>query len=78
MFDFLNTETINPSPQQIARSLLWLGWSGFWLQALLGFIPILVMVTTVLFGKNPQRSGFSFSFGIGLGSDAPVYFRFYR
>jgi len=64
MFDFLKPDAINPSPQQIARSLRWLGWGGFWLQALLGFIPLLVVVSTVLFRPAAQRGGFSF--GIGL------------
>ena len=54
----------NPSPQQIARSLRWLGWGGFWLQTLLGFVPLLVVVTTVL-SRTGQQSG-GFSFGIGL------------
>lgn len=60
MFDFLNPETANPSPQQVARSLRWLGWSGFWLQALLGFIPLLVVVATVLARAGRQQGGFSF------------------
>lgn len=60
MFDFLNPEAAGSSPQQIARSMRWLGWSGFWLQALLGFIPLLVVVTTVLTRMGQQRGGFSF------------------
>ena len=74
MFDFLKTETINPSPQQIARSLRWLGWSGLWLQALLGFIPTLVVVTTALLGTGPQRN--SSSFGIGLGIACLIFLIF--
>jgi hypothetical protein len=48
MFNFLETNSISPTPQQVAHSLRWLGWLGFWLQALLGFIPILVVVATIL------------------------------
>ncbi|MBF2050808.1 MAG: DUF3611 family protein [Leptolyngbya sp. IPPAS B-1204] len=48
MFDFLKPESARSTPQQVARSLRWLGWAGFWLQALLGFIPILVVLTSVL------------------------------
>ncbi len=60
MFDFLKPEAASPTPQQIALSFRWLGWIGFWLQALLGFIPILVVVTMVLFSPTQQqRSGFS-------------------
>lgn len=61
MFDFLKPEAPSPTPLQIARSLRWLGWSGFWLQALLGFIPLLVVVTTVLF-----KSGFYFGLWLAI------------
>jgi hypothetical protein len=59
MFDFLNLETANSTPQQIAKSLRWLGWIGFCLQALLGFIPILVVVMTALFSPIQRQIGFS-------------------
>ncbi len=64
MFDFLATEAPSPTPRQIARSLRWLGWTGFWLQAFLGFIPILVVITNVL--SKPQRQTGGTSFGLGL------------
>ncbi|HEY9662747.1 MAG TPA: DUF3611 family protein [Allocoleopsis sp.] len=63
MFNFLNPEAPSPSPQQIARSFRWLGWIGFWLQALLGFIPILVVVGNVV--TKPVQTG-GFSFGLWL------------
>jgi heme/copper-type cytochrome/quinol oxidase subunit 4 len=47
MFDFLKPESASSTAQQVAHSLRWLGWVGFWLQALLGFIPILVVISTV-------------------------------
>lgn len=55
MFDFIKPESTIFSTQQIARSFRWLGWAGFWLQALLGFIPILVVVTNVVFKPASQR-----------------------
>ncbi|EKQ66787.1 Protein of unknown function (DUF3611) [Leptolyngbyaceae cyanobacterium JSC-12] len=64
MFDFLNPESSSPTTQQIARSFRWLGWVGFLLQALLGFIPILVVVMNVLF--NPMQRQIGFSFGLWL------------
>ncbi len=64
MFDFLNPESSSPATQQIARSFRWLGWVGFLLQALLGFIPILVVVMNVLF--NPMQRQIGFSFGLWL------------
>ncbi|WP_026103591.1 DUF3611 family protein [Pseudanabaena sp. PCC 6802] len=63
MFNFLNPEATNPTPQQIARFFRLLGWIGFWLQSLLGFMPILVVVGTVLFNPNRQQSG-GLSFGL--------------
>lgn len=65
MFDFLNPEAAESTPRQIARSLRWLGWSGFWLQALLGFIPILVVLTTML-SRTVQQQRNSSAFGIWL------------
>jgi Protein of unknown function (DUF3611) len=63
MFDFLNPEAANPTPQQIARYFRLLGWIGFWLQSFLGFIPILVVVTVVLFNPSRNQSD-GLSFGL--------------
>jgi hypothetical protein len=65
MFDFLKPESTRPTPQQIARSLRWLGWIGFCLQTLFGFIPILVVVTYALFRSGRGQSG-GLSFGLWL------------
>jgi len=65
MLNFLNPDAPNPTPQELARSFRWLGWTGFWLQALLGFIPILVVVTNVLFGTRRSPLG-GFSVGLWL------------
>jgi len=66
MFDFLNPDAAGTTPQQIARSLRWLGWSGFWLQALLGFIPLLVVVTAMLTRIGQQQGGFSFGIVLAI------------
>lgn len=78
MFDFFNSEAVNPTPRQIAHSLRWLGWIGFWLQALLGFIPILVVVASVLFrlGKQ-QTSGLSFGLGLAIACLLILLFSIY-
>lgn len=65
MFNFLSPEAPSPTPQQIARSFLWLGRIGFCLQALLGFIPIFVVVANVLSKPGQQQTG-GFSFGLWL------------
>jgi hypothetical protein len=57
MFDFLKSESTSPTPQQIAHSLRWLGWIGFWLQILLGFIPILVVVIYAFFRSGRGQGG---------------------
>jgi hypothetical protein len=44
---------------EIAHSFRWLGWTGVCLQAILGFIPILVVVTNVLVRTGQQAGGFS-------------------
>ncbi len=78
MFDFLKSESANPTPQQIARSCRWLGWVGFGLQALLGFIPILVVVTTVLFSPGQsQRSGFSVGLWLAIACLIILLFSIY-
>lgn len=61
----LKPESTSPTPQQVAYSLRWLGWIGFWSQALLGFIPILVVVANVLFKPGQQQIG-GFSMGLWL------------
>ncbi|MBE9200496.1 MULTISPECIES: DUF3611 family protein [unclassified Nodularia (in: cyanobacteria)] len=77
MFNFLNPEAASPTPRQIAHSLRWLGWIGFWLQALLGFIPILVVVASVLFSPGRQRSGLSFGLGLAIACLVILLFSIY-
>lgn len=66
MFNFLNPEAPSSTPQQVARSLRWLGWAGFWLQTLLGFVPILVVVTNLLVKSGQPMSGFSVGFWLAI------------
>jgi hypothetical protein len=77
MFDFLNPEAPSPTPQQIARSFRLLGWIGFWLQALLGFIPILVVVINVLFNPRHQTGGFSFGLFLAIACLIMLVFSIY-
>ncbi len=65
MFNFLDSEASSSTPQQIARSFRWLGWIGFALQSLLGFIPILVVVANILSKPGQQQPG-GFSGGLWL------------
>lgn len=64
MANFFNTGLSSPTTQQIARSFRWLGWLGFSLQLLLGFLPILVVVANVLF--NPRQRQIGFSLGLWM------------
>ncbi|MBF2005659.1 MAG: DUF3611 family protein [Chlorogloeopsis fritschii C42_A2020_084] len=77
MFDFLKTETASSTPQQIANSMRWLGWAGFWLQALLGFIPLLVVVTSVLFNPRQRQGGFSFGIFLAIACLVILIFSIY-
>ncbi|NJL48478.1 MAG: DUF3611 family protein [Leptolyngbyaceae cyanobacterium SM2_5_2] len=64
MFNFLNPQASSPTPGQIARWCRQLGWVGLVLQGLLGFIPLLVVVTRVL--SIPQWQGRGFGLGLWL------------
>jgi sterol desaturase/sphingolipid hydroxylase (fatty acid hydroxylase superfamily) len=64
MFNFLNPQASGSTPEQIARWCRQLGWLGLVLQALLGFIPLLVVVMRVL--SVPQWQGRGFGLGLWL------------
>nr|WP_072041337.1 DUF3611 family protein [Leptolyngbya sp. LK] len=55
----------SPTPQQIARNCRYLGWLGFWLQVVLGLIPLLVVIGLVLTRLGQWPSGW-FSLGLWL------------
>jgi hypothetical protein len=77
MLNFLNPEAPSPTPRQIAQSFRWLGWTGLWLQALLGFIPILVLVTTVLSRSGQQIGGWSLGLWLAIACLATLLFSVY-
>jgi hypothetical protein len=62
MFNFLNLQASSPTPEQIAQWCRRLGWVGLVLQALLGFIPLLVIIVRILTSQQWQGRGF----GLGL------------
>ena len=67
MASFLRPGAGSPTPEQIARNCRRLGWLGFWLQVLLGLIPLLVVLGLVLtrLGQWPQGL-FSLGFWLAL------------
>ncbi|MBW4526238.1 MAG: DUF3611 family protein [Phormidium tanganyikae FI6-MK23] len=65
MFNFLSSEAPASTPQQVARSMRLLGWLGFGLQALLGFIPLIVVIANVL-SRPGQQQAVAFSGGLWL------------
>lgn len=78
MFNFLDPEAPNPTPHEIASSFRWLGWIGFWLQALLGFIPIFVVIANMLFRPGIQRTGVtSFGFILAIACAVALLFSTY-
>lgn len=62
MLNFLDPNPPSLNPHQLAQSFRWLGWIGFGLQAVLGLIPLLVVVTNVLFGTRRSPMG-----GLSMG-----------
>lgn len=78
MFNFLSSEAPSSTPQQVARSLRRLGWVGFCLQALLGFIPIFVVVANVLSKpRQPQTGGFSIGLWLAVACLLTLLFSIY-
>ncbi len=77
MFSFLDPDAPGPTPRQIADSFRWLGWVGFCLQALLGFIPILVIVMIVLFSPGQRQIGFSFGMWLAIACLGILLFSIY-
>lgn len=63
MAGFLRFSSGRPTPEHIARNCRWLGWIGFWLQVVLGLIPLLVVLGLV-FSRLGQWPGGLFSLGL--------------
>lgn len=77
MLNLFNSEASGLSPQEIARLFRWLGWVGFALQALLGFIPILVIIANLLFRPGQQINPFSFGLFLAIACALALLFSTY-
>lgn len=44
-----------PSPRRLAVEFRWMGWLGFWLQSLLGFVPISLLIFALFLYQRPNR-----------------------
>ncbi|WP_013324957.1 DUF3611 family protein [Gloeothece verrucosa] len=53
MINFFKSDIPPISPQRMANSLRRMGWVGFWLQVILGFIPFLYLIVRLL--KSQSR-----------------------
>jgi hypothetical protein len=67
----------------LAKSFLRLGWIGFWLQIVIGSIPVALLIYALLFGKGGigTRSGSALIAYLSIGSLALLAFTtiwFYR
>lgn len=76
MFNLFNPEAPSQTPRQIARSFRWLGWLGFGLQCVLGFIPLLVVVANVLM-RPGRQSGFSLGLWMAIACLFILFFSVY-
>ena len=65
MASFIRFGSSSPTPEQIARNCRRLGWLGFWLQVVLGLVPLLV-VLGLFFSKLGQWRWEAFSLGFWL------------
>lgn len=62
--NLFNSEAPSLKTHEIAHAFRGLGWIGLGLQALLGFLPILVLVSNIL--TKPARQTGGWSFGLWL------------
>lgn len=65
----------NPSPEDIARWCRWLGWMGLVLQAVLGFIPLLVITTRIF--RSQQSGGFGWGLWLAVVCLGALLFSIY-
>lgn len=66
MLNLFNPEAPSLRTQEIARAFRALGWIGLSLQALLGFLPILVLVSNILTNPAQQTGGWSFGLWMAI------------
>ncbi len=65
----------SPTPEDLARWCRWLGWAGLVLQALLGFIPLLVITTRIF--TSQQTGGFGLGLWLAMGCLLVLLFSIY-
>lgn len=65
----------HPTPEDLARWCRWLGWLGLVLQALLGFIPLLVVITRIF--TRQQTGGFGGGLWLAIGCLLVLLFSIY-
>lgn len=66
-----------PSPRRLALDFRWCGWLGFWLQSLLGFIPILLLIFALFLYQNPQRGVIGIGNFLAFGCLVALLFTIY-
>jgi hypothetical protein len=77
MFNFLNPQASSPTPQEIAQWFRRLGWVGLVLQALLGFLPLLVVIARVLSSQPWPGQGVSLGLWLALVCLSVLLFSIY-
>lgn len=69
-------EAMRPSKDGLARAFVRLGWTGFWLQVLLGAIPVILMAYYFVFSRSTTgpRNGLPFVEYLTLANFAILVF----
>jgi hypothetical protein len=70
-----NLSSKQPTPEDLAHWCRWLGWTGLVLQALLGFIPLLVITTRIF--TSQQTGGFGLGLWLAMGCLLVLLFSIY-
>ncbi|MBD2424476.1 DUF3611 family protein [Phormidium sp. FACHB-1136] len=70
-----NLSSKKPTPEDLAHWCRWLGWTGLVLQALLGFIPLLVITTRIF--TSQQTGGFGLGLWLAMGCLLVLLFSIY-
>lgn len=76
MLNRLATRLLSATPEGLSRSFRRVGWVGFWLQIVLGTVPVLLLIYVLFFCRSAavQRGGLGVADYLGLAGFAVLVF----